>query len=108
MTAIYHTKNLQNFNKDFFNMRVYYDVRLNKGNSGIYIFGGQNKSSEAVNGLYMLKLSENRGENVLEWYKPETTGTQPMARYGHIACHSGDYLYVFGGRDDSNWRYTNQ
>jgi hypothetical protein len=85
MNAIYHSKNMFPTHRQFFDMKIYYDLQYTRNNSGIYVFGGQQSSGEASNKLYMLKLGETTGEFTLQWSTVEPDGKQPKARYGHAA-----------------------
>ena len=52
-----------------------------------YIWGGY----PYCNALYAFDVDTHG------WFKPEVSGSVPLARYGHSACLSGKVMYVFGG-----------
>lgn len=72
---------------------------------GVYIFGGLNGSGECYEGLTVLKI----GQKPVSFIQPETAGTGPCGRFGHVSFHYKDInmFVVFGGRNDALFESTN-
>ena len=71
---------------------------------GIYIFGGKSNENILSNDLYIIKI----GKKPLEISKLEVSGAPPCPRYLHTINYyeEGNFLILFGGRDDINEDYA--
>lgn len=96
LTPVVHQYVKSNHNFSIFHLcetKCFYSIQ----NSGLYLFGGIDNNKRPNNTLY--RLTGSKG--VLTWEKIRTTGKKPSPRYAHSASSVGQYLFVFGGRDDS-------
>uniref|UniRef100_A0A1B6KC59 Kelch domain-containing protein 3 n=1 Tax=Graphocephala atropunctata TaxID=36148 RepID=A0A1B6KC59_9HEMI len=64
-----------------------------------YIWGGRNDES-ACNKLYCFDTERS------EWSCVPTNGTTPGARDGHSACVIDNHMYIFGGFEDDEDRFS--
>ena len=64
----------------------------------IYLFGGRN-DNYPCNTLYVFDTQSYK------WSRPKVTGDVPAARDGHSSCVIGDNMYIFGGYEETNYRF---
>ena len=69
--------------------------------SGIYLFGGQNKSSKPTNYLFMIKLTKTKSGITASMNFVAAKGKPPVPWYSHNSLFIEDkYLLIYGGRND--------
>ena len=64
----------------------------------IYLFGGRN-DNYPCNILYVFDTQ------TYKWSRPTVTGDIPAARDGHSSCVIEDCMYIFGGYEETNYRF---
>ena len=64
----------------------------------IYLFGGRNDNFPC-NKLYVFDTQ------TYKWDRPIVSGDIPAARDGHSSCVIGDSMYIFGGYEETNYRF---
>ena len=71
---------------------------------GVYIFGGKSNDNIINNEVYLVRI----GKKPLEIVKLDTNGKPPVPRYFHTAnfYEAGNFLIVYGGRNDNNEDYA--
>lgn len=83
-----------------------------------FIWGGRNDRDGACNVLYCFdpskaKFSKARGNQQRSsreqaWSRPAVNGHLPGARDGHSACVIRDAMYIFGGYEEEEDRFSNE
>ena len=64
----------------------------------IYLFGGRNDNFPC-NTLYVFDTE------TYQWSRPKITGNVPAPRDGHSSCVINDCMYIFGGYEETNYRF---
>ena len=64
----------------------------------VYLFGGRNDEA-TCNILFKFDTTTR------EWSKPHVTGDKPFPRDGHTASVINGHMYVFGGYEESQYRF---
>jgi len=64
----------------------------------IYLFGGRNDEAPC-NVLFEFDTA------TYEWRRPRVTGIVPPERDGHSACVIDDHMFVFGGYEETQFRF---
>ena len=66
---------------------------------GVYYFGGKRPDGFSTNQLHILRV----GIKPLQWFLPETKGTAPAPRFGHVMNYfeAMNCKIIFGGRNDT-------
>jgi len=67
-----------------------------------FIWGGRNDRDGACNVLFCFDPATKT------WTRPIVVGPVPGARDGHSACVIGDAMYVFGGYEEDEDRFSNE
>ena len=64
----------------------------------VYLFGGRN-DNYPCNNLYVFDTQ------TYKWSRPSVTGDIPAARDGHSSCVIDNNMYIFGGYEETNYRF---
>jgi len=64
----------------------------------VYLFGGRN-DNYPCNNLYVFDTQ------TYKWSRPSVTGDIPAARDGHSSCVIDNNMYIFGGYEETNFRF---
>ena len=66
-----------------------------------YIWGGRNDRNGACNVIFCFDPTRKT------WTRPAATGNLPGARDGHSACVIKDAMFIFGGYEEEEDRFSN-